>query len=146
PFPGFGALSTTANDMLKFVAANLDPSAKPLGEALALSHKSHREAWGPTTAIGLGWIIGRVGNKNLVWHAGLTPSCSGFIGFDPVKRIGVVILTNTGDSQVYDFGLLDDDPPAIQALHAALVKRGFEHALEVVNEMKAKDPKFQLSE
>jgi tetratricopeptide (TPR) repeat protein len=40
------------------------------------------------------------------------------------------------------FGL----PPVIKALRAELVKRGFEHALEIVIEAKAKDATFTLPE
>jgi tetratricopeptide (TPR) repeat protein len=37
-------------------------------------------------------------------------------------------------------------PPSVEALHAELVKRGFEHASEAVNEAKKKDTTFQLPE
>ena len=40
------------------------------------------------------------------------------------------------------FGL----PPAIKLLRTELMKRGFEHALDVVNEAKKKDPNFKLAE
>jgi tetratricopeptide (TPR) repeat protein len=118
-----------------------------------MTHVSRRQAWGPETMIGLTWQIGNDRNKHIIRHSGGTGGYTGFIGFDPIKRVGVVVLSNSS-FQVYDIGLhlldqsipLDDDPPVIKSLRAALGKRGFEHALDVVNEMKAKDATFQLSE
>jgi CubicO group peptidase (beta-lactamase class C family) len=44
---GAGALRSTANDLLKFLAANLDSTSKPLGRELATPHVPRRDAGGP---------------------------------------------------------------------------------------------------
>jgi CubicO group peptidase (beta-lactamase class C family) len=151
--PGMGALRSTANDMLKYLAANMESTSKPLGKTLAMTHVSRREAWGPETMIGLTWQIGNDRNKNVIRHSGGTGGYTGFIGFDPIKRVGVVILSNSS-FQVYDIGFhlldqsipLEEDSPAIKSLRSMIVNRGFAHTMEVVDEEKKKDPKFQLAE
>src|SRR5258708_5014052 len=42
--PGMGALRSTANDMLKYLTAHMDLTSEPLGNALAMTHSSLREA------------------------------------------------------------------------------------------------------
>jgi CubicO group peptidase (beta-lactamase class C family)/Tfp pilus assembly protein PilF len=152
-FPGMGGLRSTPNDMLKYLAANMDTDASPLGKAFALTRISRRDAWTPKTKIGLAWIIGTGENNAVIWHGGNSFGQGSFIGFDPAKRVCVVVFTNS-NSGVADIGLhiidqknsLDEDAPALKALRRVLETRGFDHALEVVNEMKAKDAKYQLPE
>jgi tetratricopeptide (TPR) repeat protein len=130
----------------------MDSTSTPLGKTLALTHVCRRLAWGPETMSGLAWVIGIDGNKNLIRHSGGTGGYTSFIGFDSVKRVGVIVLSNS-KYQVDDIGLhlldanypLEEEPAAIKALRAKLVKLGYEHALEAVTEMK-KDPTFQLKE
>ena len=93
---GSGALRSTVNDMLKYLAANVDPTSKPLGEILATTHISQHEAGSPKLTIGLGWHILHVRDgAGIVFHTGGTGGYRSFIGFDPVKHIGVVMLTNS---------------------------------------------------
>jgi serine-type D-Ala-D-Ala carboxypeptidase/endopeptidase len=91
-----GALRSTVNDMLKYLAANVDPASKPLGEILATTHTSRHEAGSAKVTIGLGWhILHAPDGASIVFHTGGTGGYRSFIGFDPVKRIGVVMLTNS---------------------------------------------------
>jgi len=93
---GSGALRSTVNDMLKYLAANMDPTSKPLGAILATTHISQHEAGSPKLTIGLGWHILHVPDgAGIVFHTGGTGGYRSFIGFDPVKHIGVVMLTNS---------------------------------------------------
>jgi CubicO group peptidase (beta-lactamase class C family) len=93
---GSGALRSTVNDMLKYLAANMDSSSKPLGEVLATTHISQHEAGSPKLTIGLGWhILHMPDGAGIVFHTGGTGGYRSFIGFDPVKHIGVVMLTNS---------------------------------------------------
>lgn len=94
--PGAGALRSTVNDMLKYLAASIDPTRTPLGKILATTHASRREAGSPNMTIGLGWHILQTPNgASLVFHTGATGGYWSFIGFDPLKRTGVVMLTNS---------------------------------------------------
>jgi D-alanyl-D-alanine-carboxypeptidase/D-alanyl-D-alanine-endopeptidase len=117
---GMGALRSTANDMLKFLAANMDSPGGCLGPALALTHVSRRQAWSPATAIGLAWQIGHEERPGIIRHSGGTGGYASFIGFDPVMGAGVVVFANSAIS-VFDIGfhLIDqrfplDEPPGVE--------------------------------
>ena len=43
-FPGLGGLRSTANDLLKYLAANMDENGQPVGKAFALTRVSRRDA------------------------------------------------------------------------------------------------------
>ncbi|MEO8452739.1 MAG: serine hydrolase [Gemmatimonadota bacterium] len=93
---GAGALRSTVNDMFKYLAANMDSASKPLGKTLAMTHTSRHEAGGPQMTIGLAWhILHGPDGASLVWHNGGTGGYRTFMGFDPVKHAGVIVLTNS---------------------------------------------------
>jgi serine-type D-Ala-D-Ala carboxypeptidase/endopeptidase len=98
-FAGSGALRSTVNDMLKYLAANMDPRSKPLGEILAMTHASRRGAGSRKLTIGLCWhILHAPDGSNIVFHTGGTGGYRSFTGFDPAKHVGVVMLTNSAIS------------------------------------------------
>ncbi len=109
---GAGALRSTALDMLKFVDANLHPERGPLGRAMALAQRE-RAAAAPPMAIGLTWLIMRAGADTIVWHNGGTGGYRSFVGFVPSRKVGVVVLTNSGGAGADDIGmhLLNRDLP-----------------------------------
>ena len=109
---GAGALRSTVTDMLKYLAANLDSSSRPLGGTLRSAHRSQRPAMSPNMTIGLNWHVLHIGNSEIVWHNGETAGYHSFIGFDPARRVGVVILSNSATS-VDDLGfhLVDERSP-----------------------------------
>jgi CubicO group peptidase (beta-lactamase class C family) len=112
---GAGALRSTANDLLTFVAANLGYTTSPLAPAMAAMLKNPRPTGVPGMEIALGWhIFKREGANDIVWHNGGTGGYRSFIGFDSKARIGVVALSNTfTDTGVDDIGrhLLDSQSP-----------------------------------
>ena len=96
---GAGALRSTANDMLTYLAANLaadvDSARAPLGPALRMSHVRRRDAGSPAMGIGLGWHLRTTPDSAvIVWHNGGTGGYRTWAGYDPAKRAGVVVLTN----------------------------------------------------
>jgi CubicO group peptidase (beta-lactamase class C family) len=101
---GAGALRSTASDMMKFLAANLDSSLGPVARALAAGHAPLRETGQPEMKIGLGWITSSEFGNALVWHNGQTGGYHSFIGFDRAKGHGVVILANSAKN-IDDIGL-----------------------------------------
>ena len=109
---GAGALRSTASDMLAFLAANVDTSATPIGRALRQTHDPRQATDNPNLKVGLAWHILSRPSGNIVWHNGGTGGYRTFIGFDPVRRIGVVVLSNFNRS-VDDLGyhLLDESFP-----------------------------------
>ena len=93
---GAGALRSTANDMLTFLAANLGYVETPLAPAMAATLTMRRPTTLPNTTIGLAWHVLATHGKEIVWHNGGTAGYRTFIGFDPKARVGVVVLSNAG--------------------------------------------------
>jgi serine-type D-Ala-D-Ala carboxypeptidase/endopeptidase len=111
---GAGALRSTANDLLTFLAANLGYVKSPLGPAMAAMLNVRRPTGQPGLETGLAWLISTTNGKQIVWHNGGTGGYRSFIGFDPKARIGVVALSNTFTAAgVDDIGrhLLDASVP-----------------------------------
>jgi CubicO group peptidase (beta-lactamase class C family) len=113
---GAGALRSTAKDLITFLVANLDSTATPLSRTLQRTHVERQPTNDPNLKIGLAWhVLSRPVGK-IVWHNGGTGGYRSFIGFDPVRRIGVVVLCNNGNENVDDIGfhLLDETFPLRQ--------------------------------
>jgi CubicO group peptidase (beta-lactamase class C family) len=97
-----GALRSNARDMLRFVEANLNPSATPIGPALELAQEIHFDSFGEH--VGLGWQVRRtVQGPVFIWHNGGTGGYASFVGFDREHQTGVIVLSSTGDAMVGDF-------------------------------------------
>jgi D-alanyl-D-alanine-carboxypeptidase/D-alanyl-D-alanine-endopeptidase len=111
---GAGALRSTANDMLSFIAANLGYKKSTLAPAMAAMLKIRRPTGSPGLDIALGWHIFTHDGNDIIWHNGGTGGYRSFVGYDAKARAGVVVLsnaeTNTG---VDDIGhhLLDKNFP-----------------------------------
>jgi D-alanyl-D-alanine-carboxypeptidase/D-alanyl-D-alanine-endopeptidase len=91
---GAGALRSTANDMLTFLAANLGYLKTPLAGAMADQIAMRRPADGSDFAVGYGWRIQTKHDSTIVWHGGATGGYRCYIGFDPNARVGVIVLSN----------------------------------------------------
>ena len=107
-----GALRSSVEDMLKFLAANLD-TVSALSRNIRGATVTQRAAGNPMMDIGLGWHIRKFPNeKRVVWHNGGTGGYRTFAGFDPIARRGVVVLTNSQQSaDDVAFHLLDPSMP-----------------------------------
>jgi serine-type D-Ala-D-Ala carboxypeptidase/endopeptidase len=107
-FAGAGAIRSDAEDMLRFVAAAAGISGTPLDSAFRLSETRQFDAGSPTMSIGMGWHILQRPTERIIWHNGGTGGYRSFVGFDPARRVGVVVLANSSLS-VDDVGyhLLD---------------------------------------
>jgi CubicO group peptidase (beta-lactamase class C family) len=101
---GAGALRSTANDMLTFLAANLGYVKTPLAEAIADQLSVRRPSDGPDFEVGYGWRVQSKYGSTIVWHGGATGGYRCYIGFDPKARVGVVVLSNIQMPFVDDIG------------------------------------------
>lgn len=114
---GAGALRSTANDMLTFLAAQLGYTKSPLTPAMTSMLRTRRPTGASNMTIALGWHIATSSNGGeIVWHNGGTGGYRSFIGFDPKTRSGVVVLSNTSTiAGVDDIGrhLLDPAAPLL---------------------------------
>ena len=91
---GAGALRSTANDMLTFLAANLGFINTPLAQDMANEISIRRPTTIPDTEIAYAWHIQTKDGKSVIWHNGGTGGYRTFMGFDPQARVGVVALAN----------------------------------------------------
>jgi serine-type D-Ala-D-Ala carboxypeptidase/endopeptidase len=97
--PGAGAMRSTAADMLRFLAANLDPAGTPLAAQLERAQRP-RLPMARGVQVGLGWLVVRSPEPAgpLLWHNGGT---NGFRSFAAVQRdrdVAVVVLSNSARS------------------------------------------------
>ncbi len=53
---GAGALLSSGDDLLRFLEANLDPPATPVGDAIRVSHRSRHQR-NDVEGVGLGWHL-----------------------------------------------------------------------------------------
>jgi len=81
---GGGALHSTANDLLKYLSANLDLSHSPLTAIMSETHNVRFQNQG------LGWAV----SGDTLFHNGMTLGCTSSMAFDTKQRRGVVILSN----------------------------------------------------
>ena len=113
---GAGALRSTANDLLAFVAANLGLVKTSLAPAMASMLEPRQPTGMPAVEIALGWHVSSVHGKTIVWHNGGTGGYRTFIGFDPAARAGVAVLSNAGTAAgPDDIGrhILDPETPLL---------------------------------
>jgi CubicO group peptidase (beta-lactamase class C family) len=105
---GAGALRSTANDLLNFLAAVLGYSKTPLAPAMASMLKVRRPTtWDVEMENALGWQVSSLtAGRELIRKDGATYGFSSFIGYDPKLRVGVVALSNAFSATgVNDIGL-----------------------------------------
>jgi serine-type D-Ala-D-Ala carboxypeptidase/endopeptidase len=109
---GAGALRSSVNDLLKFLAANLDLQPSPINASLAKTHKIQQQTDSPNMAIALGWHLFNLKGTEIICHEGGTGGFRSFVGFSKKQRLGVVVLGNS-ESDVSDLGfhLLDSGSP-----------------------------------
>lgn len=106
---GAGALRSNMIDMLKFLDANIGPPKTALERAMREAQKP-RAPMGPGAQVGLNWITTKTkSGAEFVWHNGGTGGYRTFIGFDPLRSIGVVVLSNRSVS-ADDIGIHLLDP------------------------------------
>ena len=103
-FFGAGALRSSANDLLTFLAANLGYVKTPLSAAMARMRRVHADGEA-SFKMGLGWQIESFHGSEIVWKGGASYGSRAFSGFDPKSGVGVVVLSNyNSGSGIDDIG------------------------------------------
>jgi CubicO group peptidase (beta-lactamase class C family) len=109
---GAGALRSTVDDMLLFLAANMGLNKSRILDAMEDTHAAREGFPGPESQIGLGWVIPQEYGHTLHLHNGGTGGYHSFAGFDKQRKIGVVVLSNsTNDIDDIGFHLLVPEFP-----------------------------------
>ena len=104
---GAGALHSTANDLLKYLAANMGLIHTSINDIIQETHLIRLEyPQAPSlhfdsinnnkslsaSYVGLGWFIDTNLGTEVIQHSGGIDGYSSFIGFNPTKQEGVVLL------------------------------------------------------
>ena len=111
---GAGAIYSTVNDLLKYVSANLGLIDTKINAAMEETHSIRypfyelqvpfKDSSGnestPYAYIGLSWFSTTDLGTQVVWHNGGIDGYSSFVGFNPSKQIGLVILCSCHFSDV----------------------------------------------
>ncbi|TCW26696.1 CubicO group peptidase (beta-lactamase class C family) [Dietzia cinnamea] len=99
--PGAGALRSTAADLTRYLAAQLDPSRTALADAIRLTHATPP---GGPTQMGLGWH--RAGS-GVLWHNGGTGGFRSIAVVDHLGGVAAATLVNqTRGADMTTFRLL----------------------------------------
>src|SRR4029077_11336783 len=69
---GAGALRSSANDMLTFLAANLGYTKTPLAAAMAAELSIRRTTGSPEMEIAYAWHVQTKNGNSIIWHNGGT--------------------------------------------------------------------------
>jgi D-alanyl-D-alanine-carboxypeptidase/D-alanyl-D-alanine-endopeptidase len=103
---GAGALRSSANDLLKFLAASMGYTKTALAPAMKAMLAVRRPTGQPFIDTGLGWTVDRRGGGEIIWKNGGTGGYRTFIGYAPRSGVGIVALSNAEtESGVDDLGL-----------------------------------------
>jgi D-alanyl-D-alanine-carboxypeptidase/D-alanyl-D-alanine-endopeptidase len=95
---GAGALRSSANDILTFLAANLGYIKTPLAPAMAAEISIRQPTGSPGMQIAYAWHVQTKDGNSIVWHNGGTGGYRTYMGFDPKTRVGVVVLSNVSSA------------------------------------------------
>ena len=101
---GAGAIRSTVNDMLTYLAAQKDTVHGPLARAIALTHHNMRPGPNAGIAMGLGWHLLTPHGRPVVFHDGGTGGYHAFIAVDAVTGSNAVILANS-TANIDDIGV-----------------------------------------
>src|SRR5919112_1111242 len=112
---GAGAFRSTANDLLKYLSANMGLLHTKLDESISLQHLIQHPGvienpMNYSEYIALAWrVLSNLGTETLT-HQGAINGWNSFVGFTPAKQIGVVLLctcdSNNADTNNLAFVLL----------------------------------------
>jgi serine-type D-Ala-D-Ala carboxypeptidase/endopeptidase len=103
---GAGALHSTTNDLLKYLAANMDLIHTSINDIIQETHLiRHEYPQAPSlhfdsinnkslsaSYVGLGWFIDTNLGTEVIQHSGGIDGYSTYLGFNPTKQEGVVLL------------------------------------------------------
>ena len=91
---GAGALRSTVNDMLKFLAANLGYGKSEVSEAMVAMLHVRRPTGDANSKVALGWQVLKTNKGEIVWHNGGTGGYRSIMSMDLRMKTGVVVLSN----------------------------------------------------
>ncbi len=142
---GAGAIRSSVHDMLIYLNAQMEDDGSDLFKAMQLTQQIRHNKAGDYS-VGLGWHILPQQAGPMIWHNGGTGGYRTFTGFDPARRLGVVVMTNS-DESVDDIGFhlllpdrpMDDiKPDIVTEIKKYVDKKGDKKVWEAYTALKAK--------
>ncbi len=100
---------SSAKDLLKYLSANMNFIHTKLNLPMQDTHlirqiltssQSLNHTLPLSTYVGLGWFTTTNFITSVIWHTGSIYGYTSFIGFNPDKKIGIVILCSCDDTDV----------------------------------------------
>jgi serine-type D-Ala-D-Ala carboxypeptidase/endopeptidase len=92
-FAGVGGVRSTLDDMVRYVQGQFGGAAKPLDADFRMTHAAvANDAKAP---IAMHWMLASLNGRTFLAHEGGTGGFSSFVAFDPERKFGVVILSDT---------------------------------------------------
>lgn len=104
-----GGLYSTLGDLARFVAFEMEEGPDSVLPRETLDSNYRRIIYanrGLTDAAGLGFVLVRQGDVTAFGHAGTVAGYDAITGFDPERRIGVIVLHNVSSSDFDSYRLL----------------------------------------
>lgn len=151
---GAGAIRSSLHDMLRYVAANMGLQKSELQAAMQLTHQARHDKAGGGTRVGLGWIISKGAEGDVIWHNGGTGGYRTFCGFVKETGTGVVVLTNS-DKGADDLGmrllnskakLMEVKKSAVVVIEETLETKGLDAALKTYDQLKKDKGAYEFDE
>lgn len=120
---GAGAIRSTVNDMLTYVAANLGQGPANVVSAMKDAQIARYEQSTKGPEIGLAWHATQRSGRRIVWHNGETGGYHSMVALDPAGGRGVVVLSN-GAANIDDIAmhLIDSTIPLAKPKTLTLLK------------------------
>ncbi len=108
---GGGAICSSARDLLRFVAANMQMIKLDTDDirAIKTTQNVYMKTSMPNTSVCYGWHLTQKGLAPIYWQNGKTAGYSAYVGFNPSTRTGCVVLSNSGQG-LDDVGFYILDP------------------------------------
>ncbi len=90
---GAGSITSNARDLVRFIEAGFD-EASPLAGSLARQRRPQ-----PNGHTAIAWLLPGVfdrleGHRSILWHNGSVNGYFAYLAIDPVRRTGVIVLSN----------------------------------------------------
>ncbi|MEU8826543.1 serine hydrolase domain-containing protein [Streptomyces sp. NPDC048636] len=93
------SMYSTADDMLRYLGAQLHPERSPFGDAIELTQRPRFTA-GEGLRLGLGWHLSPLpGGRTMTWHNGGTGGFSSCAAFSRASGTAVVMMVNTASEE-----------------------------------------------
>lgn len=150
-FNGAGGLRSSMTDMLRFLAANMGKQESPV-QAIVDKMQEPLDSQALGKPVRLAWGGGNKYGSEIISHAGATGGYRSYIGFDRKAGKGVVVLSNA-TTDVDDIGskIINSEYRLRQlkmplSFVQAIEKAGYDQALAVYQDLKARDADFYLRE